>query len=100
MTISEWLDQKEAEGKNVSHIVLPDDLANEEDPDETIFFRETRTCRIFSAPAAILFLPSSDSETGIIAEAATKRRVLTRHSRSGGCSQRIKTWRLRRLSHI
>ena len=46
MTISEWLDQKEAEGKDVSHIVLPDDLANEEDPDETIFFREIRTCGI------------------------------------------------------
>ncbi|HBH87561.1 MAG TPA: hypothetical protein DDY17_08185 [Syntrophaceae bacterium] len=46
MTISEWLDNRESEGKDVSHIVLPDDLANEEDPEETIFFKEIRTCSI------------------------------------------------------
>ncbi|MFA5182431.1 MAG: hypothetical protein WC405_14010 [Syntrophales bacterium] len=46
MTISEWLDNKEAEGEDVSHIVLPEDLANDQDPDETIFFKEIRECSI------------------------------------------------------
>jgi len=46
MTISEWLDEKEAEGINVSQIVLPDDLANEEDPEETLYFEEIRSCSI------------------------------------------------------
>ncbi len=46
MNISEWLDKKEAQGVDVSHIVLPADLANEEEPDETIFFKEIRTCSV------------------------------------------------------
>jgi len=46
MTVSEWLDTKEAEGVDVSHIVLPDDLANYQDPDETIFYKEIRGCSI------------------------------------------------------
>jgi type II secretory pathway component PulL len=37
MKLSEWLDKKEAEGLDVSQIVLPDDLAYNEDPDETIY---------------------------------------------------------------
>jgi hypothetical protein len=37
MTVSEWLDNKEAEGKDVSQIVMPD---------ETIYFKEIRTCSI------------------------------------------------------
>jgi hypothetical protein len=44
MSISEWLDEKEAEGVDVSHIVLPDDLSYDEDPDETVFFEEIRPC--------------------------------------------------------
>jgi hypothetical protein len=44
MTISEWLDEKEAEGVDVSQIALPGDLAFDEDPDETIFFEELRPC--------------------------------------------------------
>jgi hypothetical protein len=46
MNISEWLDKKEAQGIDVSHIVLPEDLAKEEEPDETIFFKEIRPCSI------------------------------------------------------
>ncbi len=46
MTVSEWLDSKEAAGVDVSHIVLPDDLANDQDPDETIFYKEIRECSI------------------------------------------------------
>ena len=46
MNISEWLDKKEAQGIDVSHIVLPEDLAKEEEPDETIYFKEIRSCSI------------------------------------------------------
>ena len=46
MTISEWLDEKKAEGIDVSHIVVPDDLTNEEDPEETIFFKQIRKCSV------------------------------------------------------
>ncbi len=46
MTISEWLDQKEALGVDVSHIVLPEDLASDEEPDETIYFKEIRPCSV------------------------------------------------------
>jgi hypothetical protein len=46
MNISEWLDKKEAQGIDVSHIVLPEDMATEEAPDETIFFQEIRPCSI------------------------------------------------------
>lgn len=46
MTISEWLDKKEAEGADVSQIVLPDELASDEAPAQTIFFQEIRPCSI------------------------------------------------------
>jgi hypothetical protein len=46
MNISKWLDKKEAAGIDVSHIVLPDELASEEDPAETIFFQEINTCGV------------------------------------------------------
>ena len=49
MNISEWLDEKEAEGIDVSQIVLPDNLAYDEDPEETIFFKEIKPCGIFCA---------------------------------------------------
>ena len=46
MTIPEWLDSQEATGKDVAHIVLPDELSREEDPEETIFYNEIRECSI------------------------------------------------------
>lgn len=46
MKIAKWLDKKEAEGVDVSHITLPDDLANEEVPAETVYFKEIRPCSI------------------------------------------------------
>jgi len=46
MTISEWLDEREAEGSDVSQIVLPADISFDEAPDETIFFKEIKTCGI------------------------------------------------------
>lgn len=46
MSISHWLDMKEAEGVDVSHIVLPENLAKDETPDETVYFKEIRPCTI------------------------------------------------------
>lgn len=46
MTISEWLDKKEAQGVDVSHIIVPADLTSEEEPDETVYFKEVRPCSI------------------------------------------------------
>ncbi len=45
-SISKWLDDKEKEGVDVSRILLPDDLANDEAPDETVYFKEVRPCSI------------------------------------------------------
>lgn len=44
MNISKWLDQKIAEGVDVSHIELPAEMLNDEAPEETIFFEEIRPC--------------------------------------------------------
>ncbi|MEW6053919.1 MAG: hypothetical protein AB1552_09055 [Nitrospirota bacterium] len=44
MTIAEWLDEKEAEGIDVSQIELPADLTFDEAPEETIFFEEMNPC--------------------------------------------------------
>jgi hypothetical protein len=46
LNISEWLDKKEVQGTDVSHIFLPDDLMKDQAPDETIFFKEIRPCSI------------------------------------------------------
>lgn len=46
MTISEWLDNQEDQGVDVSHIRLPEELHSEEEPDETIYFKEIRPCSI------------------------------------------------------
>ena len=46
MSISEWLDKKEAEGVDVSQVVLPDDLSYDEVREETIFFEEVNPCGI------------------------------------------------------
>jgi len=44
MKISEWLDEKEVENIDVSQIELPKDMYFDEDPDETIFFKENNPC--------------------------------------------------------
>ena len=46
MNLSDWLDERELEGIDVSQIVLPNDLAYDESPEETIFFQEIRPCGI------------------------------------------------------
>jgi len=47
--IADWLDEKEAEGADVSHIVLPDYMLYDEAPEETIFFEEINPCGILCA---------------------------------------------------
>jgi len=44
MTISEWLDEREAGGSDVSRIELPADLSFDEEPAETIYFKEIKPC--------------------------------------------------------
>ena len=46
MKISDWLDKKEAEGVDISQISLPMDMSYDENPDETIFFKEINPCSI------------------------------------------------------
>lgn len=47
MKISDWLDEKEAENVDVTQIELPADMAFDEGPDETIFFKEIKPCGLF-----------------------------------------------------
>lgn len=44
MKVSDWLDQKEAEGVDVSQIELPKEMAFDQNPDETIYFKEIKPC--------------------------------------------------------
>ena len=44
MKISDWLDEKEAAGVDVSQVVLPPNMAYDEDPDETLFFTIINPC--------------------------------------------------------
>ncbi len=46
MKISDWLDQNEAQGIDVNHLAFPAQQIQQEDPDETIFFKEIRICSI------------------------------------------------------
>ena len=47
MKISDWLDEKNAENVDVSQIVLPTNMSYDEDPDETIFYKEINPCGLF-----------------------------------------------------
>ena len=47
MKISDWLDEKEAEKLDVAQIALPTNMAYDDDPDETIFFKEINLCGLF-----------------------------------------------------
>jgi hypothetical protein len=44
MKISDWLDEKEADNVDVSQIVLPAEMSYDEVPDETIYFKEIKSC--------------------------------------------------------
>jgi len=72
--ISDWLDAKEAENMDVSHITLPANMSYDEDPDETIFFKEIKPCGLFCTENH----PFSTVErfgTGITVEVKTRMRV-------------------------
>jgi hypothetical protein len=47
MKISDWLDEKEAENIDVSQITLSPNMSYDDDPDETIFFKDSNTCGLF-----------------------------------------------------
>jgi len=47
MKISDWLDQKEAENVDVAQISLPTNMAYDQDPDETLYFKEINPCGLF-----------------------------------------------------
>ena len=47
MKISDWLDEKEKEDIDLSQIEIPMNMAYDEDPDETIFFKEVNPCGLF-----------------------------------------------------
>lgn len=99
MRISEWLDQKEAEGADVSQILLPEYLSYDELPDETVFFKEIIPCGILCTgdhPFSIVerfghwyFCRGQDKEEGFTHPAR----------RSGDCLQRIKISLSTRLNH-
>jgi hypothetical protein len=44
MKIPDWLDEREAEGVDVSRIELPDDLLYDAEPNEVVFFEVYRPC--------------------------------------------------------
>ena len=47
MNISDWLDEQAAKHVDVSQIDLPKNMAYDNDPDETIYYKEIKTCGIF-----------------------------------------------------
>ena len=47
MKISDWLDEQEAQNVDVSQITLPKNMSYDDDPDETIFFKENNPCGLF-----------------------------------------------------
>jgi hypothetical protein len=99
MKITNWLGEKEAEGLDVSHIVLPDDLVYDDAPEETIYFKEINLCGIFCTgnhPFSTVerfghwyYGRGQDKKAGI-------------HSKewSGGYSQRIEISLSKQLNHI
>ena len=44
MKLSNWLDEKVAEGVDVSQIELPSDVSYDDTPDKTVFFEEINPC--------------------------------------------------------
>lgn len=47
MKISEWLDEHVEKNTDISQIKVPKNMFYEEDPDETIFYKEIRPCGLF-----------------------------------------------------
>jgi hypothetical protein len=46
MNISSWLNEKSAEGRDMSQITLPNEMTYDQAPDEVIYFKEIKPCGI------------------------------------------------------
>jgi hypothetical protein len=46
MDISSWLNEKKAEGSDMSQLALPNEMSYDQIPDEVIFFKEVKPCGI------------------------------------------------------
>jgi hypothetical protein len=46
MNISSWLNEKSAEGCDMSQLILPNEMSYDQAPDEVIFFKEIRPCGV------------------------------------------------------
>ena len=44
MTLAKWLDDMDADGKDMYNLKLPENLAYDADPDEILFFEEINPC--------------------------------------------------------
>ena len=89
MTISEWLDEKEAEGVDVSQIVLPDDLSSTKTRTK-LFFLKRLSLAGFSATAITHFLLSSVLAL-VFVEVKTRKPVFTLQEWSGDYLQKVTT---------
>ena len=49
MKISDWLDEKTAEGMDVSRINMPSEMSYDQAPDEMVYFKEHKPCGYFCA---------------------------------------------------
>jgi len=47
MKISDWLDEHVEKNTDISQIEVPKNMFFEEDPDETIYYKEIRPCGLF-----------------------------------------------------
>ncbi len=47
MTVSDWLDEKQAEQADLSKIALPPEIFYAAEPDEYLFFAEINPCGVF-----------------------------------------------------
>jgi hypothetical protein len=87
MNVSDWLDEKEAENVDVSQIELPRNLAYDDDPDETIFYKEINPCGLFCSenhPFAVVerfghwYLSRGQDKAAGIHSSAMKWRLFTK----------------------
>jgi hypothetical protein len=46
MKVSQWLDSQEALGVDVSRLAAPARLLGDDEPDETLYFKEIRPCSV------------------------------------------------------
>ena len=49
MKISDWLDEKMAEGMDVSRMNMPSEMSYDQAPDEMVYFKEHKPCGYFCA---------------------------------------------------